>query len=246
MQILAIRHVPFEGLGYLGPVLDDHQIEYQYADLYASLPSVPTMERFGALVVLGGPMSANDNLPSLREELRLIETALDSGIPILGICLGAQLIAKALGARVGRNKQDEIGWFPVYWKEAARTDALFGGLSNPVMTFHWHSETFDLPAGAVWLASSEACSYQAYRVRRNVYGMQFHPEVGAEMIADWCRQEVNCGDVGGLKEPIDPHAHDQENLARTVFSRWAGTVLAGSGGDLPAEVGAEKAPRAVE
>jgi GMP synthase-like glutamine amidotransferase len=97
---------------------------------------------------------------------------------------------------------------------------LFTGFASPTTLFHWHGETFDLPAGAEWLASSEACRHQAYRFGRRVYGLQFHPEVTAEMIVDWCAQSVNCGDVAGLNAPIDPHVADLAPTAQTILDRW--------------------------
>ncbi len=165
-------------------------------------------------------MSANDPLASLSAELRLIERALKDGTPMLGVCLGAQLIAKALGAPVYRNAELEIGWAPVHFTDAGKADPLFCGMQSPTTFFHWHGETFDLPAGAEWLAYSEKCRHQAYRFGRNVYGLQFHPEVTAAMVEDWQEQAVNCGDVASLGGPIDPGAHDQAALAAQVVEGW--------------------------
>jgi GMP synthase-like glutamine amidotransferase len=136
------------------------------------------------------------------------------------------LIAKALGARVYRNPVKEIGWFPVEWTPAAACDPLFAGLSAPETVFHWHGETFDLPPGAEWLARSEACAHQAFRVGANVYGLQFHLEVTPEMIADWVTQDQNSPDVRELDAPIDPHANALrlQQLATQVFTRWADLV----------------------
>jgi len=169
-------------------------------------------------------MSANDRLPGLADELRLIERALDRGTPVLGICLGSQLIAKALGARVYRNAELEIGWDAVHLTEAGRADPLFRGIESPATFFHWHGETFDLPDGAVSLAHSAKTRHQAYRFGSNVYGLQFHPEVDAAMIADWCRQPVNCGDVATLDQPIDPEMHDQRGLAGRLIENWLALI----------------------
>jgi GMP synthase (glutamine-hydrolysing) len=130
------------------------------------------------------------------------------------------LIAKALGARVYRNAELEIGWEPVWLTDAGKSDALMGGIESPEMFFHWHGETFELPPGAEWLAYSEKCRHQAYRYGRRVYGIQFHPEITAEMIADWCEQPVNCGDVSTLPAPIDPGAHDSRAAARRILESW--------------------------
>ena len=214
--ILILRHEPFEHLGRFASILNEHQITYIYHDLGEPWSS----ENHSALIIMGGPMSANDNLAGLKEELAVIEEMLRADKPLLGICLGSQLIAKALGARVFRNPELEIGWERVWLTDAAKEDAVFGGLRSPETFFHWHGETFDLPAGAEWLAYSEKCRHQAYRYGDRVYGIQFHPEITPEMIVDWCEQPVNCGDVQTLKEPIDPHLHDQEEASETLFRAW--------------------------
>jgi GMP synthase (glutamine-hydrolysing) len=216
MPILVLRHEPFEHLGHFANVLDRYCLKYRYHEL--GEPVSP--EKFEGLVILGGPMSANDDLPGLRDELRLIERALAAHIPVLGICLGSQLIARALGAKVYRNRDLEIGWEHVYPTDAAQGDALFGSMTSPEMYFHWHGETFDLPTGAKWLAYSDKCRQQAYRYGRNVYGIQFHPEITSEMIADWCAQPVNCGDVAALAAPIDPLAHDTRERSRKMMESW--------------------------
>jgi len=142
------------------------------------------------------------------------------------VCLGAQLIAKALGARVYRNEVKEIGWCPLHFTEAGAGDPLLGGLPDPSMVLQWHGETFDLPCGAVHLAWSDACRNQAFRYGSNVHGFQFHLETTADMIADWCRQDANCGDMRELGEPLDPWAFDREQgrAAALVFGRWAAAV----------------------
>jgi len=141
---------------------------------------------------------------------------------VLGICLGAQLIARALGARVYPNGEKEIGWSSLNWTAAAHTDALFHGLPDPQMVFQWHGETFDLPPGAGHLAYSDVCRNQAYRAGTNIYGIQFHLEVTPEMIAEWLRQDDACGEAREAAAPIDPHAHAAAlaDAADTVFDRW--------------------------
>jgi GMP synthase (glutamine-hydrolysing) len=211
-MVLILRHEPFEHLGHFADVLEN----YSYHDLGEPLPS----ESHAGLIIMGGPMSANDDLPGLKDELALIETALDDDMPILGICLGSQLIAKALGAKVFRNAELEIGWEPVWLTDAAKDDAVFGGVPSPETFFHWHGETFDLPEGAERLAYSEKCRHQAYRYGRNVYGIQFHPEITPEMIDDWCVQPVNCGDMAQLTAPIDARLHDPRAAGRRMLESW--------------------------
>jgi GMP synthase (glutamine-hydrolysing) len=224
----AFRHVGFEHLGLIAPALQSRGLAVQYVDMFDGAPPPQRIGDAAGLIFMGGPMSANDDLPYLRAELALIERAAQAGTPVLGVCLGAQLIAKALGARVYRNRVKEIGWFPVSWTPAAASDPLFAGLSDAETVFHWHSETFDLPPGAELLARSEACSHQAFRVGANVYGLQFHLEVTPEMIADWVTQDQNCGDVRELAAPIDPHANAPrlQQLATLVFTRWADLLAA--------------------
>ena len=172
---------------------------------------------------MGGPMSANDDLPYTRRELEIIGEAVSRGAPILGICLGSQLIAKAFGARVYKNGAPEIGWYPVQWTAAAASDCLHKGLSAPETVFHWHSETFALPPGAQALAYSDKCRQQAFRFHDVVYGIQFHPEITPEMILDWSTQPLNRGDADTLPGPLDPHASDSAPLARHILEGWLGT-----------------------
>jgi GMP synthase (glutamine-hydrolysing) len=220
MPVLVLRHEPFEHLGHFAVALEEHHVDYDYHELGETLPE----KTCNGLIIMGGPMSANDNLPGLHDELRLIRKALDEDVPMLGICLGSQLIARALGARVYRNDRLEIGWEPVWFTDASRDDPLLGRMASPETFFHWHGETFDLPGGAEWLAYSEKCRHQAYRYGHKVYGIQFHPEITAEMIADWCRQPVNCGDVETLEGPIDPRLHDTKESSRRMIEAWVGLL----------------------
>jgi len=214
--VLVLRHEPFEHLGYFADSLQKRGVPFIYNDLGDALPPMAD----SGLIVMGGPQSANDALPGLASELKLIERTIGAGFPVLGICLGSQLIAKALGARVYKNQASEIGWAPVHFTPGAAGDPLFGGIPSPGPFFHWHGETFDLPAGATWLAYSEKCKNQAFCFKQNVYGIQFHPEITPAMIEDWCTQPVNCGDVERLDAPIDPHAFDTSSQARRVIEGW--------------------------
>ncbi len=226
--MLAFRHVPFEDVGLIAPALAARGIELVYADAFRQIEAQPDWRSAAGLIFMGGPMSANDALPFIQQEIGIISAAVAMGRPVLGVCLGAQLLARALGARVYRYPIKEIGWAPVYWTEAARQDRLFEGLPSPETVFHWHGETFDLPAGADWLARSDACRNQAFRAGSNAYGLQFHLEVTPEMISTWCSEDANAGDMRELAAPIDPHAHAAglARLAATVFDRWASLLPA--------------------
>lgn len=230
MHVLIFRHVPFEGAGRIAPVLEAQGYRLEYADLYGAAAVLPDWRAAAGLVFVGGPMSVNDDLPYLRQELAVLDEALRSDKPVLGVCLGAQLLARAAGARVYPNATKEIGWFPVTWTAAAAQDPLFRGLGAGETVFHWHGETFDLPPGAVHLAQSQACRNQAFRVGRAAYGLQFHLDVTPEMIEDWCRQPANCGDVRELPGPIDSTAHAErlQELAATVFGRWGAAARSSS------------------
>jgi GMP synthase (glutamine-hydrolysing) len=216
MPVLVLRHEPFEHLGHFERVLNEDGVPFHYIDLGEPLPE-PGSE---PVIIMGGPQSANDPDPHLRAELGFIRESISKKVPVLGICLGSQLIAKALGAPVYKNAVKEIGWAPVYFTEAGKKDTLFTGLPSPTTLFHWHGETFDLPENAEWLAYSDQCRHQAFRYGQNVYGLQFHPEITPEMIVDWSTQPVNCGDVEALPAPIDPHAFETSHLARHVLEAW--------------------------
>jgi len=222
MKILAFRHVPFEDIGRIAPLLRERGIACDYADLYRDGAAVPDIAAYAGLIVLGGPMSANDPLPFLDLERALIAQAVGREQPLLGICLGSQLIARSLGGDVHRNRAKEIGWFDIHFTGAAADDALFADIRGPETVFHWHGDTWELPPGASRLAWSEACDNQAFRAGHNIYGLQFHLEVTPAMIADWQVQDANCGDVRELSAPIDPNANSArlEELSKAVFGRW--------------------------
>jgi GMP synthase-like glutamine amidotransferase len=224
-RVLAFRHVPFEHLGLIADSLEEHRIACEYVDLYRG-GAHPDVDAVDGLIFMGGPMSANDDFPYIRQELDIIGEAVSQRLPILGVCLGSQLIAKALGADVYANSVKEIGWYPVHWTDAAAHDRLHQDLATPETVFHWHGETFDLPPGAELLAYSAACRNQAYRVIDNVYGLQYHLEVTPEMIADWLEQDANCGDLREITTPIDPNANAARlrELAAKVFGRWCELV----------------------
>ena len=221
MRVLIFRHVPFEGAGLLEDVLRSGGIAFDYADLYLPGAAAPDPAGYQGLVFMGGPMSVNDPLPYLRLEEQFIRDAAADGVGVLGICLGAQLIANALGGAVKRGSAKEIGWFDLHFTAEAAADPLFHGLARETV-FHWHGETFDLPTGAQLLASSGLCRNQAFRYGDRIWGLQFHLEVTPEMIADWCLQDQNCGDVRELTVPPDPHyqAGRMRTLSDRVFGSW--------------------------
>lgn len=225
MRILAFRHSPSDGLGLLEDILQDHGFVYEYADPYHSPAADPVVHEADALIFLGGAMSANDDLPFLHRESQYIKNALLDRQPLLGICLGAQLIAKALGASVRPSIGKEIGWAPVTFNKEGQCDPIFHGL-NAETIFHWHGEMFDVPKSAELLAFSAGCPHQAFRCGDKIYGLQFHLEVTPAMIAQWCHEDDACGESRESRGPIDPYAYASRaaELAQLVFGRWCELV----------------------
>jgi GMP synthase-like glutamine amidotransferase len=192
MRAHYLQHVPFEGLGSIGPWLAAAKAEVTCSRFFAG-DRLPDAGEVDLLVVMGGPMSVNGEaeLPWLVEEKRFVRNAIESGVPALGVCLGAQLIASCLGARVYPNREKEIGWFPV--SSVAAADGSVFRFPPSLEVFHWHGETFDLPAGAVQLARSRGCENQAFQLGRSVIGLQFHLETtpgSAQAIVEHCRAEL--------------------------------------------------------
>ena len=192
MRAHCLQHVPFEGLGCIDPWLVAARYEITYTRFFERA-ALPECEAVDFLVVLGGPMSVNDEaeFPWLVPEKRFIRRVIDAGTPVLGICLGAQLMANALGARVSRNRDKEIGWFPVDATPADGT-ALFR-FPPSIEVFHWHGETFDLPPGAVRLARSTGCENQAFQLGRAALALQFHLETtpaAARAMIEHCGAEL--------------------------------------------------------
>jgi GMP synthase-like glutamine amidotransferase len=191
MRVHILQHVPFEGPGSIASWLERRRAEVTCTRFYQR-PDLPDPATLDLLVVLGGPMSVNDEqtLPWLIAEKRFVGAAVSAGTAVLGICLGAQLIASALGARVYPGAEKEIGWFPVFAAEPPD-----GRFSFPAMlrVFHWHGETFDLPDGASLLASSPACRHQAFQFGERTIGLQFHLETtpaSVETLVANCRHEL--------------------------------------------------------
>ncbi len=193
MKPVAIfRHVGHEGAGRLGEFLDQHGVPQVLIaiDSGDAVPAAP--EAFSGLVFMGGPMSVNDRLPWIARELNLIQLAVAADIPVLGHCLGGQLIAKALGGAVTRTAVKEIGWGQATVTAAAEAAAWFGK-HRSFPAFHWHGETFSIPDGAVRILASPWCDNQAFALGKHL-ALQCHVEMTESMIAEWCRvgrNEIN-------------------------------------------------------
>jgi GMP synthase-like glutamine amidotransferase len=192
MRVHWLQHADFEDPGSILPWLSAHGHPARGNRLHAGDP-LPALEDFDTLIVMGGPMNIHEHErhPWLVAEKALIRAAIDAGKRVLGICLGAQLIADQLGGPVTRNDETEIGWFPVTLTREGRTTPLFAGWPETFTTFHWHGDTYALPPGAECLASSAACAQQAFAWDGGrVLGLQFHPEVTADSVREWFRHEA--------------------------------------------------------
>ena len=176
---LLVQNTKSEGSGYLGKLLTDDG--FNIISINAKHEKIPE-NKFSLVVILGAPQSANDDLLYLREEQKLIRNHVQNDIPVLGICLGSQLIAKTFGANVYRGAKKEIGFY--HDLTISNNSKLFHGFKNPFTVFHWHGDTFDLPVGATRLALSENYSNQAFQYKSAI-GLQFHLEVNAQMVNLW-------------------------------------------------------------
>ena len=194
MRLHALLHVPFEGLGHIGSWISRRGHQLTESRLYDSAV-LPPMDAFDRLVIMGGPMNVDEEAayPWLIEEKAFIREAVAAGKSAVGICLGAQLLASALGAPVYTGREKEIGWFPVRLTAAGRNTELCRDLPAEFTVFHWHGDTFDLPSGAIPLAESEACDHQAFLYDNRILGLQFHLESTPEMVQHLlahCRNEL--------------------------------------------------------
>lgn len=230
-RILVFQHVAAEPLGTLDPLIRARGHRIRFVNFERDPQAQPQVDRYHGLIVLGGPMNVEEHpqRAHLRTELGAIEAALRQGKPVLGICLGSQLLAHVLGAPIRRHPHSEIGWYPLVTTAAGRADPVFGvfGVGSPV--FQWHSYSFDLPTSAVHLAHTATCENQAFRYGDNAYGVQFHPEIDASLIHRWLgradyRAEL-CApgahhDEHDIRAHTQAHAAPMSALAEPMFERF--------------------------
>ena len=230
-KILVFQHVPYEPLGTLDPLLKEAGFRIRYVNFGREPDSRPCLDGYEALIVLGGPMNTDqiETYPNLITEVEIIREAVDQGKSVLGICLGAQLLAKALGGSVVRNKTREIGWYDVHLTEDGARDPVLSTFSKRQQVFQWHEDGIVLPPGAVHLATSDASSVQAFRMGEQAYGFQFHIEASASLIDRWLTVPANRRTLEEEEGRVDPEdirrRCDQsidalETLSRETFSRW--------------------------
>ena len=230
MKPVAIfRHAASEGPGYLATYLDRHRVPWQVIKVDQGEPVPSDPAGYSGLVFMGGPMSVNDNLSWIAPVLRLIRAAADASVPVLGHCLGGQLMAKALGGAVTRNPVKEIGWGRVEVVKSDAAAAWFGGLAA-FDSFHWHGETFSIPPGATRILSSAYCENQAFVLGPHL-GMQCHVEMTPELIRAWCqdwekeveslaRRVPSVQTPGQMTEAVDAKARALNAVADRLYDRW--------------------------
>jgi GMP synthase (glutamine-hydrolysing) len=222
-RLLVFQHVPHEILGTFNPLLKAAGFRIRYVNFGRTPDAVPNIDKYDGLIVLGGPMCVDqtDGHPHLLTEVAAIKQAMERHMPVLGICLGAQLIATALGAHVGKNPTKEIGWYDVTPTEAGQADPLFGCFDGTEKIFQWHGDTFEIPHGAIALASSPECANQAFRFGERTYGLQFHLEVDEPLIQRWLKTPVHVREM----EREGGHISEEKILADTKLYMERSTRL---------------------
>jgi GMP synthase (glutamine-hydrolysing) len=227
-EILVLQHVAPETAGRIGDAVAAEGHRLRVVRSFAGEPVPKTLEEVSGLVVMGGPMGVyeRDRFPFLHDELRLIERALRAERPLLGVCLGSQLLAHALGADVRPGPKKEIGWHGVMLREAAATDPLLSGVPGAFTAFHWHGDVFDLPGGAAGLARSAQTAWQAFRYGRNAWGLLFHMEVTEAMVKGMVEafpsELAGAGlDGSAILAQAGAHLPLLERIASRAFARWA-------------------------
>ena len=229
MKPVAIfRYAPTEGPGYFATYLARHNIPWQVIGVDAGEPVPADPRAWAGLVFMGGPMSVNDDLPWIAPVLKLIRDSVDADVPVLGHCLGGQLMSRALGGGVSRNPLKEIGWGEVTVLDGPAARRWFGHVAPSFSSFHWHGETFAIPPGAERALANQYCENQAFAIGKHL-GMQCHIEMTREMIDAWC--ETGAGEIGRSKSPaVQPvtaiKAGLEQRLAALnavadgVYARW--------------------------
>jgi GMP synthase (glutamine-hydrolysing) len=234
-RILVFQHVAAEPLGTLNALMRKRGHPLRFVNFERNPQAQPSVDHYQGLVVLGGPMNVQDlpQRPHLRTELQVIERALEQDKPVLGICLGAQLLAHVLGAPVGKHAQSEIGWYRLRLTDAGRGDPVLSPLGVETSVFQWHSCSFAMPAGAVHLAETDTCQNQAFRYGEKAYGLQFHLEASANLIERWLAtpeyaaellpaQSTDPAEV--IRQRTRHLVHVQQARAESVFNRFLDLV----------------------
>lgn len=234
-KILILKHMAQENLGILKPVISDFRLRIQYVNFNRDPAAKPSLEKCSALVLLGGWMGVyeSDQYEHIRVECNLVERALKDGIPILGICLGSQILAHVLGAKVVKHSTIEAGWQEVSLTAQGKKDPLFSLFSDQEVVFQMHGDTFNIPPGSTHLLKSENCSSQAFRFGTSAYGLQFHLEMDQKMIDALHSTQENrdriaafCGvdDIDVLRFHQAKHLQRSNLLARSAFTSFFNSI----------------------
>ena len=234
-RILVFQHVAAEPLGTLDPLIRQRGHRIRFVNFERDPDAQPQVDRYKGLVVLGGPMNVEDQAerPHLRTELAAIERMLELGRPVLGICLGAQLLAHALGAPVQRHDTKEIGWYPLQKTAEGVADPVLAPLQAETPVFQWHGCRFDIPDGATHLARSAQCEQQAFRYGDNAYGFQFHLEMDERLVERWLANPAYREELAGSGLPHDAdairaqtrqHIASMQQQANAVFENFLDLV----------------------
>ncbi len=228
-MVIVLKHVPFEGPALISEMMEGRGLAYKTIEVFDE--GVPlSAAGFSGIVSMGGPMSVLDGLEMIEKEKKLLLEAMNRGLPVLGVCLGSQILASTCGGEVYPGNRPEVGWGEVTLTGEGLSDPLFSGVENPLAVLHWHGDTFDLPQGAVRLASSGHYENQAFRVGKKAYGFQFHLEVDESMVRNWVRLDLKSEKC--LLEDSKGILDILENRLEPV--RFAGTLVFGRFLDLVA------------
>src|ERR1017187_5504036 len=226
-NIHVLQHHDCENLGTIARAIQNAGVSPRYTRTFEGQPVPKQMGDAAGLIIMGGPQSVyeQDKFPYLRDELRLINDALQQAKPVLGICLGSQLLASALGASVYPARQKEMGWNRVTLADFAVNDSLFAGVQKSFTALHWHGDIFDLPRGATPLASSALTAHQAFRYGKNAYGLLFHIEVTFPQVhrmVETFSGELQAAGLNGAAINLNAHAHLATlcKISNSVFARW--------------------------
>jgi GMP synthase (glutamine-hydrolysing) len=222
MKVLIIMHVPSEGPGTLGSFLLSRNADVTTVKLYDGDPLPRNPSSLDMIVSMGGPMNVyeDEKYPFLATETLFLREALGKGIPMIGICLGAQMIARAAGAQVTLSPKKEVGWRKVSLTEAGREDTLFRGLLTTLEVFQWHEDMFHIPEKGTLLATSEDCPHQSFRLGK-AFGVQFHVEATKEMLSEWF---AGSDDLAGVLKRYNQLQPELNNQAQTMYENFLSVV----------------------
>ncbi len=224
-MILFLKNISIEGPGLLQELAEEQGVQTAIIDAGEGMTLPRSLDGIDALVVLGGPMNADDEekYPFLCEEKNILREAVKRDVPVLGICLGAQLLARSLGAEVRKNACREIGWSEVLIESGGQDDFLFKGLPEVIPVFQWHEDAFEVPEGGILLARSRKCPHQAFRYGR-AWGLQFHIEVTASMVREWARayvpDKLDNPDISEMLMRASEMEAELRTVAESLFSNF--------------------------